>query len=120
MRCSPFSSSASPPAPFPSFRLLESVREFVRQTLRIRVQFRRCAIGGLGRSAPSPPTPLPQGARGAEEDGVSRRENSHCPLQAFLPSPLAGEGPGVRGPSAKRPQLVILISSPKNCQAFRT
>src|ERR1700722_1969858 len=35
------------------------------------------------------------------------RENSPCPPQPILPSPLEGEGPGVRGLSAKRPQLVI-------------
>jgi hypothetical protein len=46
-------------------------------------------------AAPSPPTPLPQGARGGK----------------LLPSPLGGEGSGVRGWSVKHMHRLILCSA---------
>ena len=47
-------------------------------------------------ASPSPPTPLPQGARGEECQFWHHSYNTA--LSAYLlPSPLAGEGLGVRG-----------------------
>src|ERR1700719_1590510 len=45
---------------------------------------------------PSPPTPLPQGARGEECQRWHHLHNKAW-RASLLPSPLAGEGLGVRG-----------------------
>jgi hypothetical protein len=57
---------------------------------------------------PSPPAPLPQGARGEEAHPPHSLTQERVAQKIFLPSPLAGEGPGVRGLAlATAPRLFV-------------
>src|SRR5580700_10028785 len=63
--------------------------------------------------SPSPPAPLPQGERG-EREGHSLGIFLSSPLGISPPSPLAGEGLGVRGHPA-----TVSVSRTVSCLAAR-
>src|SRR5579871_3418674 len=63
---------------------------------RITTRTRTCWMPSVQRQAPSPPAPLPQGARGEEHADRSLSRTNLSP-SALLPSPLAGEGSGGEG-----------------------
>src|SRR3984957_7247852 len=66
-----------------------------------------------------PPHPRPlslKGRGGQKKTETLVRENSHRPLPAFLPSPLEGEGPGVRGHFTRDSHGALSTPSPSICR----